>query len=266
MWCSDPLVTFLKQYGYNVVRLPRADIKPLQMLSYQRMNLTWLGDLSSVLVAGENIPLPVVKENEKSAEFSGQQTSSLKFGIGLGILRILVSAMGGSTVGLDTNYKQARHIRFQFRNVLRDKVALNELDEYLGDADINPFSRNATELLVAEKVYVTNSTVKSTRFTVEATRSDGAALEVSADVIQDVVGANVNVSAETETKSRLTYEGKVPLVFGFEAVRLFYDGHGYRAFEPTSAGRIAAKALESTPEDGAERLMTESPWVQVDDL
>ena len=29
---SDPALTYLKQYGYSVVRLPRADIKPLLLV------------------------------------------------------------------------------------------------------------------------------------------------------------------------------------------------------------------------------------------
>ena len=50
----------------------------------------------------------------------------------------------------------------------------------------------------------------------------GTALEVDVPVVQQVVGANVTVSGGAETASRLTYEGKMPLVFGFQAWRLFY--------------------------------------------
>ncbi len=32
MWCSDPLLNLLKSYGYCTIRLPKADVKPLQIL------------------------------------------------------------------------------------------------------------------------------------------------------------------------------------------------------------------------------------------
>ena len=31
--CNDPIITYLKSVGYNSIRLPRANIKPLQILT-----------------------------------------------------------------------------------------------------------------------------------------------------------------------------------------------------------------------------------------
>lgn len=55
---SDPLITSLKSFGYCIVRLPKADIKPLQILAKQGNNLEGLGDLTTLLVAGSHIALP----------------------------------------------------------------------------------------------------------------------------------------------------------------------------------------------------------------
>ena len=35
MWCQDPTLNLLTAFGYNVVRLPKADIRPLQILTRQ---------------------------------------------------------------------------------------------------------------------------------------------------------------------------------------------------------------------------------------
>lgn len=29
MFCSDPFLTYLKAFGYSVIRLPKADVRPL---------------------------------------------------------------------------------------------------------------------------------------------------------------------------------------------------------------------------------------------
>ena len=55
MWCSDPFLSVLKQYGYNVVRLPRTGIKPLQILMRAGSDLDRLGDLTTIMLPGPAI-------------------------------------------------------------------------------------------------------------------------------------------------------------------------------------------------------------------
>ena len=263
MWCSDPFLTYLKSVGYNTIRLPRADIQPLQVLARKAKDLDRLGDLVTVLVSGSNISVPTMKPDIPAANISGQRTSDLSIGIGLSILGTIIGAMGGSKLGLDAKYSQAKTAYFEFSDVLEDRINVAELDQYLADADVNPFSRSVGQLLEADEVYVITSTIKSTKFTIEASKSDGAALEVSIPEIQGVVGGNVGVKANQEVKSKVTYEGKVPLVFGFQAVRLFYERGTYTALRPLDTGKTALRALEDVPDDGAERLMTDAPFIQL---
>jgi len=216
-------------------------------------------------VPGEYVALPKVSENSHAANISGQRTSDLSLGIGLSILGSIIGAMGGSTLGLDVKYRQASSVAFEFHSVLEDKVEVAELDKFLGDADVSPFSRHVADLLEADQVYVTTATIKSTQFTVEAKNSDGVAVEVSVPVVQQVVGANVNVSADTTETSKVTYEGKVPLVFGFQAWRLFYYEGRYHTSE--YAGALGSmRGRDGAPSDGDQRLRTESPFVRLGDL
>jgi hypothetical protein len=265
MICTDPFVNYLKSFGYNIIRLPKADVKPLQIMTRQGKDLDRLGDLATLLVAGENITLPTAIENEPSANISGQRTSDLKAGIGLSILGTIIGAMGGSKLGLDVKYKQAKTIAFEFSDVLGDRVEIARLDQYLADADVSPFSRYVAELLEADEVYVITATLKSKKFAVEAKRSDGVSLDVSIPEIQGVVGGSVAVSGQSDVTSRVSYEGSVPLVFGFQAVRLYYDDGRYTAFEPIDSD-TAARALDQAPADGARRLMTEGPFLRLGDV
>lgn len=266
LWFSDPLLTYLRSYGYNVILLPKTDVKPLQILSKNSKYLDKLGNLTTILVAGSNIAVPKIKENQAAANISGQRTSYLKIGVGLSILGNIISAMGGKFLGLEGVYQQAKTISFEFNDVLQDKVDVAMLDQYLSDADVSPFSQYVGQLLEADDVYVITEIIKSRKFTVSAKTSKNADVTLNIPVIQGVVGGNVTVSAQAEETSKITYEGKnTPLVFGFQAIRLFYSNGRYQKLKPLEPS-IGMRDLENVSrQDGVELLMTEGPFASIAD-
>ena len=36
-WCEDKAITYLNKFGYNVIKLPRAGIEPLDVLGRDRV-------------------------------------------------------------------------------------------------------------------------------------------------------------------------------------------------------------------------------------
>jgi hypothetical protein len=261
---SDPLLTYLKSFGYSVVRLPRTDLRPLQLLVRAETRLTRLGDLSAVLQPGGRAPLPPLTENVAAANISGERTRDLSLGVGLSILGNVIGAMGGSTVGLEAGYKQAKTAAFQFTDVLEDRVDLLAIDQYLGDADVNPLSTYAAQLLDADAVYVITSTIKTRTFVVDAKDASGASVDLQVPEIQGVVGGNVKVSASPGGASKVVYEGPVPLVFGFQAARLFYADGRYTAFKPLQPGEAALEAhVAAASVARAEYLQTDSPFARL---
>lgn len=262
MLCTDPFLTFLKAYGYSVVRLPKTDIRPLQLLTRQGKNLERLGDLATVFVAGSNIPLPPLRENARAANISGQRTADISLGLGLSVLGNILGAMGGSKLGLDTQYSRATTVAFEFQDIFEDSVETGRIDQFLTDASVSPFSRHLAQLLETDNVYVTTATIKSTKFTVEAKTSNGVALEVSIPEIQEVVGGNVKVTGNAAVTSKVVYTGPEPLIFGFQAVRLFYDEGRYTAFKHLAAGETGMRGAE---EAAAEPLVPEDALMELVD-
>jgi hypothetical protein len=258
---SDPFVNALKSFGYLVVRLPKADLEPLELLSRQGKDLSRLGPLAKLLTAGEDIALPSIKAGVPTAPISGSRTGELKIGLGLSLLGNIIGAMAGSKLGLDVQYKSARSAVFEFADVSEDRVDLVDVDQYLGDADLNPASVFVGKLLEADKLYVVTSVIKSSKFIFEAKGSSGIGVELDVPVIQQAVGANVEVSAASAHASKITYEGKIPLVFGFQAIQLFYENGRFTSFKP--AAGVAAKALSNVQDSGAELLMTEDTFVNL---
>lgn len=261
---SDPFLTYLKSFGYSVIRLPRTDIRPLQVLVKEGTRLTRLGDLVSILQPGERVALPVVKMDIPAANISGERTRDLSIGVGLSILGNLIGAMGGSKLGLDVGYKNAKTATFEFADVLEDHVDLIDLDQYLSDADISAFSHHVAQLLEADAVYVTTSVIKTKKFVVQAKKSDGVTLDVKVPEIQKSVGGNVKVATTGGTSDKVLYEGAVPLVFGFQAARVYYENGHYSAFKPLPPGETALEASGRQAASRAEYHQSESPFVRFD--
>jgi len=263
MTCNDPYVKALRAAGYNVIRLPRADVRPLQLLAKAGDTLDRIGDLTAVLLAGPNIALPTVKENTRVASVSGQRTGDLSAGIGLSILGSIIGAMGGSTIGLDVTYRQAESVTFVLEDVFEDRVDIALLDQYLANGDVSPFAAYVGKLLDADRLYVTTATLKSTKVSVETRRSQGSDLDVSLPEIRNVVGGNVKVGGKGDSTSKVTYEGSIPLVFGFQAAQLFYDKGRYERFKVLRDGA----SLESAPPGEPESpLLNEGPFVRFGEL
>jgi len=261
---SDPFLTYLKSFGYSVVRLPRTDIRPLQVLVKEETRLSRLGDLATILRPGEQVALPAVKENVSAANISGERTRDLSIGVGLSILGNVIGAMGGSKMGLDVGYKRAKTATFEFTDVLEDRVDLADIDQYLTDADISAFSSHVAQLLEADAVYVTTSVIKTKKFIVQAKESSGATLELKVPEIQGVVGGSVKVSTAGDSASKIVYEGSVPLVFGFQAARLYYDNGRYTAFKPLVPGETALESAMKVGDVRADYLVSDSPFVRLD--
>jgi Holliday junction resolvase len=171
--------------------------------------------------------------------------------------------MGGSKLGLDVKYQQAKSAAFEFQEVLEDKVEIARLDQYLADADVSPFSRYVATLLEADEIYITTAIIKSRVFVLEAKKSDGIELELSVADLQQLVGTNVEVGTHNSIASKVTYKGAIPLVFGFQAVRVYYDDGRYTAFKPMNAGMAAMRSPGSGSGAGADWLVTESPFVRL---
>lgn len=262
MGCRDRSIDYLKSLGYNVVRFPKADVRPLQLLSRGGAGLDRFGEVTTVLVGDGSVALPPVSDDQSAGDISGMVTSDLKIGLGLSILAGIVSAMGGSSAGLQASYERASMVSFQFEGVLENHVEVAALDRYLASADIDPYSRHAARLLEEDALYVTTSTIKSHRLIVYAKRKDETGIGIDLPVVQEAVGATVKVTAATGTETGLAYDGPVPLVFGFQAVQLFYEQGTYRAI---ASAQVTMKALSDAPRDGAVRLVSAAPMVRLGD-
>lgn len=264
MGCNDGFVNYLTDLGYNVLLLPKADVRPRQIFYRKDDRLRPLGELTTILEPGAAVEPPPLAAGRPAPNISGRRTDEMKGNFGLSLLGTVVGAMGGSALGLRAAYADAAAVVFEFRDVTEDRLEVARLDMYLAAADVSPFSRHVGSLLEADVVYVTTSVLRSREITVKATREDGGALELSVPVVGDAVGGSVEVSGEGESASVVTYSGSVPLAFGFQAVRLYYDRGRYTAFKPDGDVVIESFGPGREEEGGElEYFASRSPMVRM---
>src|SRR5262245_27574332 len=75
----DKSISFLKDAGYCVLRLPRADSRPLQtLLRTAKKDLIRLGELETITIAGTNKLPSISVDNEAPVDISGKESSATK--------------------------------------------------------------------------------------------------------------------------------------------------------------------------------------------
>lgn len=256
---SDPILSLLKNFKYNVVRLPRANIRPLQLFEKQDNDLVYLGEMPKLFKAGRGAPLPTISSDEQASFINGQRSSDLNINVGLSLLGGIIGALGGSTLGLDVGYKNASKLMFEFDDVKLNQIDRLDLSRFLTAAKIDKAVGPPAKLVEADKLYVITSTIKSSKFTAEAKKENGAAVKVEFPVIQQAMSGKVGVNVVGSSQSKVTYEGSTPLVFGFQAIRLIYENGIFTEAKNVGATDVALRGEEAVP----EMLETESPFTPV---
>ena len=243
----DESITFLKDRGYCVLRMPRSDARPLQtLLKAGKKDLTRLGELSTITIPGANPLPPLSLDNVSPVEISGKESSSTKIEVGINILGNIIQALGGNTLGISAGFTRAKSMTFKFEDVLEDHADVDKLDQYLTTCSFRPDMTAVTNALIEDDVFVITSTIKTNKFTINAKGDSGTKVGLDVPVISGVASGSLKVDTTKATEGTVVYQGTNPDIFGFQAVRLFFDqinGHPtFSAVDPLEAGSVAAKA------------------------
>lgn len=148
--------------------------------------------------------------------------------------------------GATTGFEKAKTLTFAFGDVLEDHVDVDRLDQFLTTCSFRSDMTAVTSALIDDEVYVVTSTIKTHKFTINAKGDGGVKVGLDVPVISGVAGGSLKVDVTKATEGTVVYEGTKPVVFGFQAVRLFFDDVGGRpsftAMDPLQAGAAAARA------------------------
>lgn len=238
--CKDPALTYLNRYNYNVVRLPRAGIEPLDVIGRDR-SLEKLGTISQVWTSSIAPPKP--RPPSPVTAMNGTQTDKLDLGIGLKILANVLSGMGAA-VGLPTlnaAYKRARGVQFAFADVHAVTVDPLAIGKYLaaGSLDMaNPFAERYFGSDDTDE-YIIFEVLRSKSIHVTAKSETGSDVQVDIPVLQQAVGVKVQVTAGAASQSEVRYQGGSELTFGFKVFQVLYENGKWSIRGTKPSGNVA---------------------------
>jgi hypothetical protein len=243
---KDPSITFLNNWGYNVVKLPRAGIEPLDVIGKDQAT-QWLGPLNVIWTSKS--PVPVPGPPRPAAIVNGQKTASLDASMGLNVLANALAAFGATVPSLDTAYQSAKQVQFAYSGVTLSMISPLDAGNYLAGGDLrtdNPTVKNYFENPKCA-TYLITSVLKSASITVTATDQHGATVGVDVPAISGLVGANVQVKPSSASNSTVTFTGPEPVSFGFVAQQIAFAGGVWSLRDAPASGDIAFGAGHEEP-------------------
>ncbi len=211
---KDPSITFLNKFGYNVIKLPRTGIEPMDVIGRDH-GMQWLGPLSKVWTSAGPEPLP--GPPHPAAAVNGQRTDALELTFGLSILANTLAAFGASAPSLNTAYRNAHAVQFVYTNVTSTSVSPFDAGNYLAAGTLrsdNPVVKNYFGNEKA-KAFLIVEVLKANSITVTATDSHGTEVGIDLPHIEGVLDAKIGVKPSSASNSTITFTGPVPVTFGF---------------------------------------------------
>lgn len=235
---KDPSVTYLNRFGYNVIRLPRVGIEPLDVVG--RDDTTqWLGPLRSVWTSSSAEPAPSAPRI--AAQVVGQKTDAIDIGFGIKILANALAAFGATVPSVDFAFKQARKVQFSYTNVTSTVVAPLEAGNYLTNGKLNSDNPVVKHYFTGQEsqAFLILDVLKSNSVTVTATDEHGLAVDLDIPAIQGIVGGTVGVKPSGTSSGTITFTGPVPVTFGFMVDEIEFDGTRWSLSGVEASGNIA---------------------------
>jgi hypothetical protein len=252
MFCVDPSLTMLAKYGYNVVRLPRTGIEPLDVFGRDANGIEPLGRLPTIW---ENAgPVPAAQDGNVAAEIKTVKTAALKASIGVRVLEEILTGLGASVPKVDLAYSRKKSITFSFGGIQIAKVDPFDVGKYLKEGDLQSGNPWVARYFFEDdaEAFVITEVLKSDAVTVAAESAAGASVGVDIKALEGAVGGGVSVEPNNAEKSEVTYKGKPPrhLTFGFKAFRISYHNGVWKvAGVDPNKGETYLDA-EDTPAEG----------------
>jgi hypothetical protein len=248
--CKDPSLTFLNKFGYNVIKLPRVGIEPMDIVG-RDSSTEWLGKLSRVW--NTTMPPPEPGPPQPAANVQGQKSDKLELSVGLKILENALRAFGATVPSLAFAYNRARKIQFTFGNVTSTSVEPLAAGNYLGSGDLNTNNPVVSHYFLEDhaEAFLIFDVLKTTSIDVTATDDSGTEIKVDVPQIQATVGVNVGVGVSGSAQATLTFSGQTPVSFGFRAFSInFANGKwvlaGAQASDSLAFG-VSAGGAQPTP-------------------
>jgi hypothetical protein len=255
----DPFLNLLKDISFLPLRLPRADVHPLQLLNIDGKKFSLLGDLDQAMSSGAARLPAITKDIATAGQIQGTRSSTVKASLGLDILGNILGALTGTKLDVSEGFHDATTLTFEFGDVTVSTVSIILLDKYLNVATIDSTAKQIKQLMQAGKVGVTTAVARSKKYIVSAQNDKGNDIKVDVPVIKGIASGNLSVSTAGSKSQKVVFEGPDAITFGVQAAQLRFDKSGViTALDQIAAGSgvLGMAAKPQAKSQGKPKLVT----------
>jgi hypothetical protein len=246
-FCSDASTQYLRDVGYNVVRLPRDFLPPLSLIGRQNKTFEFVGSVQD-LITNPPGPLPQITTGQQAASINGQRSSSMKVSLGLTILNGLISGLGGGKIGASASFTNARKMTFEFNNVTFDSVVPTQIGRWLRDGDVDQGNPLLAQYVLGNgSLYVVTERLRTAELTTSFEASDGVNASVDVPVLSNQVGGSLGVELANGRTNAIKFKGPGEVTFGFKCFQI-----GVKNGEITMLSVKPGSVLASLADDAEE--------------
>jgi hypothetical protein len=248
----------MAEQGYNLVKYPRADIGPLDVVADVGGRFEWLGGIGQIWNSTAAVP---AAGQSTAPDFQYDRSDEYRGAFGLQILQGLLSGIGGSARG---NISKRTTLTFQYHDPERIAVAPFAVGSYLkgGDLDLdNPFLQAflKTDDEFDSDFFVITEVLRSRRLTVVATNSNSAELAADVQAMAGMANGNVEASAAGQSEKSIRFKGSEPLTFAFKAFEIGFNDGAWAVLGIASSAVFLSKKGAKKGEPGSVVFTGGSP-------
>lgn len=223
--CKDPVTTELNKRGYNLVKLPRVGIEPMDVLGRDGDSLEKLGSIGEVWTSP--VALPAVGAPAAVAGINGEKSSDLDIGIGLKLLANALAGLGGgiSLPSLNVAFKKAKKVQFRFENVESTSITPFALGAFLAKGTLDMSNPFVSQFFGNDETqeYIIFDVLKSDSISVSAKSETGTSVEADLGALSGALSANVKAKVGAAGSTEITFQGNVKATFAFKLFEVQFD-------------------------------------------
>jgi hypothetical protein len=223
--CVDRTGKALSDKGYNLVRYPRPNIMPLDVIVGAQPPLEWLGSLSLVWHSSSEVPAYSTGDVPK---FSYTRSSEFKGALGVRILQSLLRDFGVANASAQMSISSSSTLSFSFEAPRQLSVPLFSVAEYLraGDLSIdNPAVKKYLTIdnAIESHFYVITEVLRSRKLTVRVTGSNSESIKADASALGGTASGLLDASNSNDRSIEVAFDGTADVTFAFKAFELGYQ-------------------------------------------
>jgi hypothetical protein len=212
------LIDYLRQFGLVPIALPSTGYKPFQLLLENKID-------KSCQSLGKEVGLTDLFTGAEAKElYSKYQKIPAMQGVQNARWNVQGRLSDGGITGLSGKIDAARaaqqDVIFVFEGAQLQEVSkLNEVEAYLNNAKIegnNPLIKR----LLNNELYIITTILKVKKFAVAVANQNSAQLNLSANVLQDLLNGRIQANAKDALHQIYHYEDKEPIAIAIKAAKI----------------------------------------------